>query len=193
MSAAANAIESRDVGLIFNKDAGIFDQSYTVRDGSIFGMIGPSGCGKTTTVRLALGLLRPQSGTIRVLKKIRRRSGPTTASRSAISRSSSCSIPTLRSPKMPSSLPRCTACRGRALQAAAVRAAALCRHGRRPQPAGQAAFGRHAAPPDAGRRADARPRAACSPTSRPRASIRCCAVASGSSFATCATKGVRWW
>ena len=69
MSAAANAIESRDVSLIFNKDAGIFDQSYTVRDGSIFGMIGPSGCGKTTTVRLALGLLRPQKGTIRVLNK----------------------------------------------------------------------------------------------------------------------------
>lgn len=69
MSDAINAIESRNVDLVFNKDAGIFDQTYTVRDGSILGMIGPSGCGKTTTVRLALGLLRPQRGTVRVLGK----------------------------------------------------------------------------------------------------------------------------
>src|ERR687894_80822 len=69
MSAAANAIDSQNVSLVFNKDAGIFDQTYAVRSGSIFGMIGPSGCGKTTTVRLALGLLRPQKGTVRVLGK----------------------------------------------------------------------------------------------------------------------------
>lgn len=69
MSAVVNAIDSHNVDLVFNKSAGIFDQTYAVRDGSIFGMIGPSGCGKTTTVRLALGLLRPQKGTVRVLGK----------------------------------------------------------------------------------------------------------------------------
>lgn len=64
---SANAIEARDVSLAFAENAGVFEQTYTVPAGSILGMIGPSGCGKTTTVRLALGLYRPQQGTLRVL------------------------------------------------------------------------------------------------------------------------------
>ena len=35
--------------------------------GSIYGFLGPNGSGKTTTIRLLLGLLRPESGAIRVL------------------------------------------------------------------------------------------------------------------------------
>lgn len=66
-STRTNAIESHDVSLIFGEGAGIFDQTYTVSEGTILGLIGPSGCGKTTTVRLALGLYRPHKGTIRVL------------------------------------------------------------------------------------------------------------------------------
>lgn len=63
----ANAIEASNVSLVFGEHAGVFDQTYHVPEGTILGLIGPSGCGKTTTVRLALGLYRPQSGTIRVL------------------------------------------------------------------------------------------------------------------------------
>jgi ABC-2 type transport system ATP-binding protein len=61
------AIDSRHVDLIFGKDAGVFDQTYALPEGAILGVIGPSGCGKTTTVRLALGLLRPQRGSLAVL------------------------------------------------------------------------------------------------------------------------------
>ncbi len=64
---AHNAIEARDVTLMFAENAGVFDQTYTLAEGAILGMIGPSGCGKTTTVRLALGLYRPQRGSVRVL------------------------------------------------------------------------------------------------------------------------------
>lgn len=64
---AANTIEAHDVSLAFAENAGVFEQTYAVPAGSILGMIGPSGCGKTTTVRLALGLYRPQQGTLRVL------------------------------------------------------------------------------------------------------------------------------
>ncbi len=35
--------------------------------GAIYGFLGPNGSGKTTTLRLLLGLLRPQAGTITVL------------------------------------------------------------------------------------------------------------------------------
>ncbi len=40
-----------------------------VQEGSIFGFLGPNGAGKTTTLRLATGLARPTSGSIRVLGK----------------------------------------------------------------------------------------------------------------------------
>jgi len=66
-STHANAIEAINVSLVFGEHAGVFDQTYRVPEGTILGLIGPSGCGKTTTVRLALGLYRPQTGTIRVL------------------------------------------------------------------------------------------------------------------------------
>jgi ABC-2 type transport system ATP-binding protein len=66
-STHANAIEATNVSLVFSEHAGVFDQTYRVPEGTILGLIGPSGCGKTTTVRLALGLYRPQKGTIRVL------------------------------------------------------------------------------------------------------------------------------
>jgi ABC-2 type transport system ATP-binding protein len=66
-STRANAIEATNVSLVFGEHAGVFDQTYRVPEGTILGLIGPSGCGKTTTVRLALGLYRPQTGTIRVL------------------------------------------------------------------------------------------------------------------------------
>jgi ABC-2 type transport system ATP-binding protein len=62
-------IKSEGVNLIFSEDAGIFDQTYSLPEGSIMGMIGPSGCGKTTTVRLALGLLKPQKGVVTVFGK----------------------------------------------------------------------------------------------------------------------------
>jgi len=43
------------------------DLSFEVGRGEVFVIVGPSGCGKSTLLRLALGLLRPTSGTIRVL------------------------------------------------------------------------------------------------------------------------------
>lgn len=41
--------------------------SLTVERGDIFGFLGQNGAGKSTTIRMALGLVRPTSGHIRVL------------------------------------------------------------------------------------------------------------------------------
>jgi ABC-2 type transport system ATP-binding protein len=41
--------------------------SFSVAEGEIFGIVGPNGAGKTTTIECALGLRRPDSGSIRVL------------------------------------------------------------------------------------------------------------------------------
>ncbi len=38
-----------------------------VRQGDVYGFLGPNGAGKTTTMRMLLGLVRPTSGTARVL------------------------------------------------------------------------------------------------------------------------------
>jgi ABC-2 type transport system ATP-binding protein len=39
--------------------------SFSVARGEMFGLIGPDGAGKTTTLRVALGLLKPDSGSVR--------------------------------------------------------------------------------------------------------------------------------
>lgn len=43
------------------------DVSIEVEQGEIFGILGPNGAGKTTTVECAIGLRKPDSGTIRVM------------------------------------------------------------------------------------------------------------------------------
>ena len=43
------------------------DVSFAVNEGEVFGFLGPNGAGKSTTIRLLLGLLKPTSGTARVL------------------------------------------------------------------------------------------------------------------------------
>ena len=41
----------------------------SLRSGEIFGFLGPNGAGKSTTIRILLGLLRPTSGSARILGK----------------------------------------------------------------------------------------------------------------------------
>src|SRR5947209_14977604 len=46
----------------------VVDQlSLTVEAGDIFGFLGQNGAGKSTTIRMALGLVRPTSGKVSVL------------------------------------------------------------------------------------------------------------------------------
>jgi ABC-2 type transport system ATP-binding protein len=42
------------------------DLSFHVDDGEVFGLVGPNGAGKTTTMTMLAGLLKPDSGSIRI-------------------------------------------------------------------------------------------------------------------------------
>ena len=42
--------------------------SLSIEDGETFGFLGPNGAGKTTTLKLLMGLIRPTSGTARILE-----------------------------------------------------------------------------------------------------------------------------
>ncbi|MDP5227974.1 MULTISPECIES: ABC transporter ATP-binding protein [Arthrobacter] len=50
--------------------------SFELPPGSVLGLIGPNGAGKTTTLRCLLDIIRPSSGTLRVLGEDPRHSGP---------------------------------------------------------------------------------------------------------------------
>jgi len=46
---------------------GIENLSFNVKKGEVFGFLGPNGAGKTTTMRLLLDLIRPTSGSAKIL------------------------------------------------------------------------------------------------------------------------------
>ncbi|GAB6093133.1 ABC transporter ATP-binding protein [Furfurilactobacillus curtus] len=48
----------------FGQNRGVTDESFTIADGQIMGLIGQNGAGKTTTFRMILNLLPEDSGTV---------------------------------------------------------------------------------------------------------------------------------
>ncbi len=63
----SNAIETTNLRYRPGKGFELADLNLRVPVGSVYGFLGPNGSGKTTTIRLALGLLRPDAGQIAVL------------------------------------------------------------------------------------------------------------------------------
>lgn len=55
----------------FTKDygsgRGVFDVSFEVNKGEVFGFLGPNGAGKSTTIRHLMGFSKPQNGTTKIL------------------------------------------------------------------------------------------------------------------------------
>jgi ABC-2 type transport system ATP-binding protein len=50
----------------YGNGKGVFDLSFSVERGEVFGFLGPNGAGKTTTIRHLMGFLKPESGTCRI-------------------------------------------------------------------------------------------------------------------------------
>jgi ABC-2 type transport system ATP-binding protein len=66
-SGAEHAITLEHASKAFGTLRALDDLTLTIATGETFGLIGPNGSGKTTLIRLLLGLLRPTSGSVRVL------------------------------------------------------------------------------------------------------------------------------
>ncbi|WBT08590.1 ABC transporter ATP-binding protein [Corynebacterium sp. SCR221107] len=67
LAAATPAIEVRDLCVGFGPALVLDHLDLQVLPGTIHGFLGPNGAGKSTTIRTLLGLLKPQSGRVRVL------------------------------------------------------------------------------------------------------------------------------
>lgn len=61
------AIEVDKVSFTYEKLKALDELSLIIPAGISFGLLGPNGAGKTTLIRLMVGLLKPQSGSVKVL------------------------------------------------------------------------------------------------------------------------------
>lgn len=61
------AVESHDLTRRFGSVVAVDHVSLEIERARIYGFLGPNGSGKSTTIRMFCGLLRPTSGTVRVL------------------------------------------------------------------------------------------------------------------------------
>ncbi|WP_416841550.1 metal ABC transporter ATP-binding protein [Haloferax sp. DFSO52] len=60
------AVSLHDVAFSYGDLSVVDGVSFDVRDGEFLGLVGPNGSGKSTLLKLMLGLLRPDSGTVRL-------------------------------------------------------------------------------------------------------------------------------
>ena len=51
----------------FGRRTVVNNLSFDVKPGEMFGFLGPNGSGKTTTIRMALGIIRPDDGSVSIL------------------------------------------------------------------------------------------------------------------------------
>lgn len=62
-----NVLEVKDVYKHLGKREVIKGISFSVKEGEIFGFLGPNGAGKTTTIRMMVGLIAPNKGSISIM------------------------------------------------------------------------------------------------------------------------------
>lgn len=64
-----SVIEIEQLTKDYGSHRGVFDVSFEVGQGEVFGFLGPNGAGKTTTIRHIMGFSKAQSGTLKVANK----------------------------------------------------------------------------------------------------------------------------
>ncbi|MGG3562110.1 ABC transporter ATP-binding protein [Neobacillus rhizosphaerae] len=59
-------LEVHDLTKKFKNNKGIFNVSFSIKKGEVFGFLGPNGAGKSTTIRHIMGFMKPDTGYITV-------------------------------------------------------------------------------------------------------------------------------
>ncbi len=63
-----NALEFEGIRRAYKKGVNVLDGvSFGIEPGQVVGLLGKNGAGKTTLIRIAMGMIEPQEGTVRVL------------------------------------------------------------------------------------------------------------------------------
>ena len=65
-----NVLEVEHLTKDYGSGRGVFDVSFAVKEGEVFGFLGPNGAGKSTTIRHIMGFSKPDSGKTMILGKI---------------------------------------------------------------------------------------------------------------------------
>src|SRR5918994_5911973 len=63
----SDAFQARGLVKRFGKTVALDEIDLSVRTGEVHGFLGPNGAGKSTTIRVLLGLLRADAGSVRLL------------------------------------------------------------------------------------------------------------------------------
>ena len=64
-----SVIEVNNLTKDYGHGRGVFDVSFKIEKGEVFGFLGPNGAGKSTTIRHLMGFSKPDSGTTKILDK----------------------------------------------------------------------------------------------------------------------------
>ena len=67
MSASEHVLRVEGLTKSFSGRTVVNNVSFHVLPGEVFGFLGPNGSGKTTTIRIAQGIIRPESGSVFIL------------------------------------------------------------------------------------------------------------------------------
>ena len=62
-------IVTQGLGFSYEKLCAVDNVSLTIERGQFCGLIGPNGCGKSTLLQLLSGVLRPETGVVRLDEK----------------------------------------------------------------------------------------------------------------------------
>lgn len=62
-----SVIEVQDLTKDYGSGRGVFDVSFAINQGEVFGFLGPNGAGKSTTIRHLMGFSKPQKGETYIL------------------------------------------------------------------------------------------------------------------------------
>ncbi len=64
-----NVIDVKNFTKDYGHHRGVFNATFAVKEGEVFGYLGPNGAGKTTTIRHMMGFAKPQHGSMEILSK----------------------------------------------------------------------------------------------------------------------------